>query len=294
MILVGTSGWSYDEWVGPFYPVALRADKDAWIRYYATRFRTVEISSTFDATPDDDLVASWARAGIELQAAGPFEFSLKAPRALTHDAVPAGDLDGAWEVAARFERHVLEPLADEGLLGAVLVQLPPGVPPRVDVVRALSEALRAWQGRSVAIEIRDASWAPGGLFPLAVARLFDDADVALAELDGPGLPRADAPPARHAYLRLHGRRADLWARPRADEPYAGARYDYLYAPGELAPWAARARAHDAAGRAVRVYFNNTPHAKGVVNGVEMLHLLGAADGVPRPRLTQQTRLSVGT
>src|SRR5436305_6731931 len=85
VIRVGTSGWSHPEWVGPFYPVALRDAPHAWLAYYASRFRCVEINGTFDAFPDEDLVAAWARAGLELSAASsPFEFSLKLPRECTH------------------------------------------------------------------------------------------------------------------------------------------------------------------------------------------------------------------
>lgn len=292
MILVGTSGWSHEDWVGPFYPVSLRDAASEWLAYYASRFQSVEISSTFDAMPDEDLVTSWCRAGIELaNASFPFEYSLKLPRDITHDALRAGDVQRAWEQAARFERHVLEPLADEGLLGAVLLQLPPRVAPGPRVLETLGEVLSALAGRFVAIELRDPSWVTreGRLVDEALD-LFRSPDVCLAESDGPAVPPV-APPstARHSYVRFHGRHADRW---RAGATHDGTRYDYLYSAEELAPWASRAAKLEADDRTVRLVFNNSPHAKAAVNAVEMLHLLGEGAAIPRPRITQQTKLPV--
>src|SRR5439155_966310 len=94
MIRVGTSGWSHPAWVGPFYPVPLRAKPDAWLRHYATRFRSVEVSGTFDAMPDEALVTSWAREGIELSHPHPFEFSLALPRPPRVHPPPPPDVGG--------------------------------------------------------------------------------------------------------------------------------------------------------------------------------------------------------
>lgn len=290
MLRVGTSGWSHAHWVGPFYPVSLREDPSAWLAYYASRFRCVEINSTFDAFPDADLVAAWARQGLELSAAAPpFEFSVKLPRECTHDALPAGDVERAWEVAARFERHVLEPLADDGLLGAVVVQLPPTLGP--EHAQHVHEMLRALSGRLVALEPRDPRWLREGRIAPEVQFLFSGSgDVALVEADAPVPGLRGVPPARHAYVRLHGRRADVWGR--TDRPLDGTRYDYLYLRDELAPLVERIRAHEAAERDVRVVFNNAPRGKAAKNALDLLDMMGAAPNVPRPRLTEQKRLSV--
>ena len=291
MLRVGTSGWSHPEWVGPFYPVGLRDQPASWLAYYATRFRSVEINGTFDAFPDGDLVASWARAGLAASAPLPFEFSLKLPRECTHDALPAGDVERAWEAAARFERHVLEPLADDGLLGAVVVQLPPGFGP--DRAEAVGEMLRALAGRSVALEPRDPRWLRDGRVAAEAQFLFASGggDVAFVEADAPVPGPREVPRARHAYLRLHGRRADVWSERRTSD-LDGVRYDYLYDRHELAPLVERVRAHEAAEREVRVAFNNKPRAKAARNALEFLDMLGSAPDVPRPRLTEQQKLPV--
>ncbi|HVM45682.1 MAG TPA: DUF72 domain-containing protein [Candidatus Thermoplasmatota archaeon] len=287
--LVGTTGWSHADWVGPFYPVHMREKPEAWLGHYGTRFRTVELASSFDAFPDEALVASWARAGVALQErGGAFEFSLKLPRAITHDALPAGDVEAARAWTGRFDREVLDPLAGEGLLGVVLAQLPPSFQASAANARALAEALAPLAERRLAVELRHASWARGGCLIPELDPVFAGGDVCLVEADLPG--RLDVRPAlaaRHAYLRFHGRRRDVWAAP---EPRDGARYDYLYPREELAPWAERVQEHRRAGREVRAYFNNAPRAQAVANALDLIEMLGAPVPVARPRLTAQQRL----
>lgn len=287
---VGTTGWSHPDWVGPFYPVHLRARPDAWLAHYATRFRTVELASTFDQFPDEELVAAWAREGVMLQARAPFEMSLKLPRAVTHDAIPAGDVDTARELTGRFDREVLDPLAGEGLLGAVLVQLPPTFTASPDRASTLMESLAPLAERKVALELRHASWARDGCLVPELDRLFASGDVCLVEADQPGAPDVRAPlGARHAYLRFHGRRAEAWSETTLRD---GARYDYLYTRDELAPAMERVRAHERAGRDVRCYFNNAPRAQAVANALDLQEMTGVAAPMPRPKLTAQERLPI--
>ena len=280
LILVGTSGWSHDEWVGPFYPVSLRDAPHAWLAHYARRFRTVEITSTFDAFPDEDLVAAWSAQGVALADAGvPFEFSVHLPRAATHDALARGDVQRAWELAARFERHVLEPLADEGLLGAVLVRLPSEVAPSAAAARDVREVLSALAGRSVALDLAHPAWAPGGEPSPAALDLLTNGDVCLARTDAPGAPPVAAvPPSRHAFVRLLGRGP-------GDAPH-----DHLYGAAGLGAWAERARGEAAEGRTVRAYFANVPRAKAPSDAITLLHLLGEATDVAALRVTEQSTL----
>ena len=77
-VLAGTSGYSYKEWKGPFYPEKLPADQ--MLRFYATRLRTVEINNTFYRMPAEAMLSHWA----EEVPAG-FAFSVKAPRRISHE-----------------------------------------------------------------------------------------------------------------------------------------------------------------------------------------------------------------
>ena len=76
-MLVGTSGYSYKEWKGSFYPKDLAATK--MLRYYGERFSTVEINSTFFALPKVTTLEQWAS-----QVPEDFHFAFKAPKRITH------------------------------------------------------------------------------------------------------------------------------------------------------------------------------------------------------------------
>lgn len=77
-LYLGTSGWSYKDWVGPFYPEGLRTSQ--YLEYYATKFKTVEIDSTFYRIPSSKTVAAWYQNTPEN-----FLFSVKFPRVITHE-----------------------------------------------------------------------------------------------------------------------------------------------------------------------------------------------------------------
>ena len=63
-MLIGCSGWSYEDWVGRFYPVNLARKKEEWLRYYANYFTTVEINSTFYRPPNEFIVNGWIKKGL--------------------------------------------------------------------------------------------------------------------------------------------------------------------------------------------------------------------------------------
>lgn len=79
-ILIGTSGWTFKDWIGAFYPAD--AQSQALLGLYCQHFRTVEVDSTFYGTPRESAVEAWRRKTPE-----GFVFSLKVPREITHDAL---------------------------------------------------------------------------------------------------------------------------------------------------------------------------------------------------------------
>lgn len=87
-ILVGCSGWSYDDWVGKFYPLELAKRKGDLFSYYAQFFNTVEINSTFYRPPGELQVQSWIKKARDLKG---FEYSVKVPQLVTHKALVEGD-----------------------------------------------------------------------------------------------------------------------------------------------------------------------------------------------------------
>jgi uncharacterized protein YecE (DUF72 family) len=81
-ILIGTSGWSDDDWVGSFYPREIANKKGEWLAYYTKYFKTVEINSTFYQPPGEFQVKYWLK-----KAPKGFEYSVKMPQLITHKAV---------------------------------------------------------------------------------------------------------------------------------------------------------------------------------------------------------------
>lgn len=281
MFLVGTSGWSYDDWVGPVYPETLRQRKGAWLEYYATRFGAVEVNSSFYRLPGERTVEGWIEKARRI--GGPFEFSLKAPQDVTHTAMVQGDKTMVRDLLEQAHDIALGPLAKQGLLGAVLLQLSPHFHGGEGQVQMLDLAVRtlAQHGVDVAVEFRHRTWVEGRNIAPGAADVLREHGAALCAVDGPSFPPMTRAYGRHAYVRFHGRRADAWfakGKERESEDGLPARYDYLYTKEELEPWARVLRDNEARHERVRVFFNNHPRGQAVRNAEQMMELLG----VPPP------------
>ena len=156
-ILVGCSGWSYDDWVGKFYPLELAGKKGEWFSYYARFFKTVEINSTFYRPPGELQVQSWIRKCKNLPG---FEYSVKVPRLVTHKALVEADPERAVFWASSFERTCVRPLAESDLLGGVLLQLSPYFkkePSSLAMLKSVVDAV-SYQEYDYAVEFRHSSW----------------------------------------------------------------------------------------------------------------------------------------
>ncbi len=142
---IGTMGWSYADWVGPFFPAGARPNQ--YLSEFARRFDCVELDTTFYAVPRDSAVRGW-------DAATPpgFRFAAKLPREITHDR----GLQDAEPVLHRF-LHAMSPLGDK--LGPLLAQLPPDFHATDDNQQALRAFLRALPPEyPFAAEFRHRSW----------------------------------------------------------------------------------------------------------------------------------------
>lgn len=180
-ILVGTSGWSYKEWKGSFYPADLPAD--GMLRHYAGRFPTVEINNSFYRIPKEKVLLEWAD-----QVPPEFRFVLKASRRITH-INRLTDEDGSLGYFLR----TVNVLA--GGLGPTLFQCPPTL--RKDMARLtafLARVPRTWRA---ALEFRHDSWFTAEVYD--ALRAHDIALVA-AEEDAGATPLV--PTASWGYLRL--------------------------------------------------------------------------------------------
>jgi uncharacterized protein YecE (DUF72 family) len=138
----GTSGFSYKEWLGSFYPEKLHPDE--MLHYYAERFTTVEINNTFYRMPAESMLAHWAE-----QVPPEFSFTLKAPRRITHEQ----RLHESESSVSEFVRRAAA-LGDK--LGVLLFQLPPFL--RKDVHRLRDFLAGMPSDKHYAFEFRHASW----------------------------------------------------------------------------------------------------------------------------------------
>ena len=187
MIRVGTSGWNYDHWKGPFYPEDL--DQSDWLGYYARRFSTVEVNNTFYSLPDQDTVDGWRQTPKS-----GFLFSVKASRYLTHmkKLKPAPDSLSTFLGCA-------EAFGDK--LGPLLFQLPPNWRANPDRLRSFIESLESHATGSprAVFEFRDESW-----FTNEVYRVLEAHDCAFCIYELAGLQSPAVVTAPFVYVRLHG------------------------------------------------------------------------------------------
>jgi len=273
-VLIGCSGWSYDDWVGRFYPIDLAKKKEEWLRYYANYFSTVEINSTFYRPPNEFIVNSWIKKGKELKG---FEYSVKMPQLITHDSLVNGKMDAVASQASSFENVCVKPLAGENLLGTVLIQMSPYFRKEGDSLKHLSDlfsAVSCLQYR-YAVEFRHRSWLDdsGNELDPKVLEILADNNVASVLVDGPGFPTTKSLTADHAYIRMHGRNYDLWFSEEKEDDHRINRYDYLYSEEQLQPWTARVQRISKEVSDVRMYFNNHGRAKGAKNAFQMMDML---------------------
>lgn len=274
--MIGCSGWSYDDWVGRFYPTDLATRKSEWFGYYARYFSTVEINSTFYRVPNEFVVNSWIEKGGQKPG---FEFSVKLPQMITHESLLRDSPDKAAALAASFEKICIEPLAGADLLGGVLVQLSPYFrfekPRSLAKLRSLFEMLDT-EKHSYAVEFRHRSWLndKGNELTSDALEVLLEFNVANTIVDGPGFPITRSLTSRHAYIRFHGRNYDIWFKDDDEDDYRINRYDYLYPLEQLEAWKPRLEEILSNCEKARIYFNNHGRAKAAKNAFQMMDLLG--------------------
>ncbi|MEW5747830.1 MAG: DUF72 domain-containing protein [Candidatus Thermoplasmatota archaeon] len=274
--LIGCSGWSYDDWVGRFYPTELANRKGEWFAYYSRYFPTVEINSTFYRVPNEFMVRSWIEKGRQRMG---FEFSVKLPQIVTHDSILKDSPDTAAAQARSFEEICVTPLAEAGLLGGVLIQMSPyfRLEDRGSLgkLRALFQMLGT-DRYDYAVEFRHRSWLneKGNELASDALEVLQEFKVANTIVDGPGFPITRSLTARHAYVRFHGRNYDIWYREEDEDDFRLNRYDYLYTHEQLSEWEPRLGEIVSNCEKARVYFNNHGRSKAVKNAFQMMDMLG--------------------
>jgi uncharacterized protein YecE (DUF72 family) len=241
---IGCSGWTYRDWVGPFYPTAVKAADR--LGYYAGRFDTAEINASFYRLPTERAVEGWAQRTPEN-----FLFAWKVSRFITH-AKKLKDCEDP--VVLVFGR--MAPLGAK--LGPALIQLPPQLR-RND--ERLAGFLRLLPPGRRAVEFRHPSW-----YDPAVFAILAEFDAALCISDHHHAPAPWEATASWLYVRGHG---------------PTGRYFDRYPPSVLEDWAGRLAAWRAGGRDAYVYFDNDVKSAAPFDA---LALKDAMDVIAPPRL----------
>jgi uncharacterized protein YecE (DUF72 family) len=234
---VGTSGWTYDDWAGRFYPQTVKgADR---LSYYAERFDTVEVNATFYRLPFVGMIAAWNR-----RLRPTFHLVLKGPRTVTH----AKRLVDCEEPLDRF----FERIAPLHTLRVVLWQLPPTL--RRDTERLSAFLRHLPRAMRHAVEFRHPSW-----WDRETVDVLTRHRAAFVAVSHPRLPADVIPTTDFLYLRFHGLGGDL--------------YRYDYSRRELREWAGRVQPH-VRGRELYAFFNNDYEAHAPLNAMTLKRLLG--------------------
>lgn len=267
---VGPAGWSYEDWRGIVYPKHKpRNFHEA--AFLAEYFDTIEINTSFY----HPLQANHCRQWIDLVSANPrFLYTAKLWQKFTHET-------GATAEDERAVRSGFDTLLEARKLGAVLMQFPFSFHHTPDNIVYLKKLLKLFGDYPLVVEVRHASWNVGSFYELLRER-----NAGFCNIDQPIIGKSLKPSERSTagvgYIRLHGRRYDTWF---SDDPASPPeeRYNYLYTEAELAPWAERIRMVAESSRSTFVITNNHFQGKGVVNALQLIHLLtGDPVKVPEP------------
>ncbi|MCC7034238.1 MAG: DUF72 domain-containing protein [Acidobacteria bacterium] len=268
---IGTSGWHYPEgrgtWDGIFYPRPEDRQRGFdELAFYADRFNTVEVNSTFYGQPRPAVSLAWVR-----RTPPDFEFSVKLFQKFTHPAT-ATDASPLAQADVDAFKAGIEPLAAAGRLGALLAQFPTRFHDTPEAREYLAWLLRTFGAYPLAVELRHRSWSDASQ---ETGQLLAAVDAAWVQIDEPKFGssiRQDLAPnsPRLMYVRMHGRNAARWwAHEQAED-----RYNYLYGEKELAPIVEKLRAARGQVRKLYLYMNNHFAAQAVADATMVRHLIG--------------------
>ncbi len=253
-IRVGTSGYSFEDWRGVFYPEKI--EKGKMLDHYINHFNTVEINSTYYRVPHPRVMAN-----IDKKVPDGFEFVVKVPQAMTHKRRD-------WDKEVSAYRDCLKPMEDSGRLKGVLAQFPYSFKFDASGLEYIKSCREVLSPHPLFVEFRHQSWVNRQMYDA-----LKTAGVGYVAVDEPPLPGLIKPDLFNttdaAYLRLHGRNSEHW--------WQGGplRYDYNYSNEELDEWKKKIEQFALKEKAQKLYvfFNNCHLGQAVKNAREMIQKL---------------------
>ena len=251
-VRVGTSGYSFEDWRGPFYPEKI--DKGKMLDHYVKFFPTVEINSTYYRIPHPAVFAN-----IVKKAPAGFDFMIKVPQSFTHRRT---DLDKDRNDFV----EAIRPVVESGLLSGLLAQFPYSFKFSANSLEYLNIVRDAVTPHPLFAEFRHAGWVNRQMYDHL--RAENIGYVCVDEPDLPGLLKPDAfSTTDTAYIRLHGRNGAKWWDGGAE------RYDYSYSQEELEEWRDKVKKLMAKVKKQYVFFNNCHLGQAVGNAQDFMKML---------------------
>ncbi len=247
-IFIGTSGYSYEDWVGPFYPPGTK--KPQMLEYLARWLPCVELNFSYYSMPTAQILHQIARKAPKMK------FSVKAHQSITHQRTGEPE---SWKAFA----EALEPLRETGRLASVLFQFPFSFHRSQESIDYIVKLRDFYERHPVVFEFRHAGWFSEELYAMLRKLRAGICSVDAPRLKGltSNIVRATN---RQGYYRLHGRNAQNW--------FDGdnvTRYDYTYSPKEIVELAANVSRLAETTEEVFVYANNHPKGQAIETAVAL-------------------------
>jgi len=263
-LLIGTSGFKFDDWKSSFYPAELKPAN--WLNYYAERFNCLEVNASYYRLIHPATFSQMAKKVPE-----GFEFTVKAYKSLTHEIGEESESD--------FETFVesLKPLLEAGKFGCVLAQFPTSFRNTAESRAYLAELQDRFHDNEVplVVEFRNHDWIAQSVFDF-----MREHRVGFCAVDEPQFKTLMPPIAMATsdigYVRFHGRNYQTWWKGGAG---GKDRYDYLYSQEELEEWVPKIQQIAQASDKVYVFMNNCFQGKAAKNALQMRELLQRELGI---------------
>ena len=269
-ILIGTSGFSYPDWHGTFYPQDFKKRKIHELEFLSEFFDFCEINNSFYRPVNPEVAHKWCQYVANNKV---FQFTAKLTEVFTH-ALGRGNKESSSAETIRYTAQDIddakkgfEPIANAGRLGALLLQFPISFKYTEGNWDHLIDVLHLFREYPLAVEVRHKTWAD----PLVLKALQQE-NIAFCNIDqtrlGQTLEGTQYVTASLAYLRLHGRSKEWFSAKNRD-----ARYDYLYSKESLQKVKGKIESMAETADVTFVAANNHPRAQAAANAIELKSLL---------------------
>lgn len=266
VIRIGTAGWSYKDWEGIVYPEQIKRKLHP-VEYLAAYLDLIEINTSFYGHIKPELGKLWCRKAMAVNPH--FRFTAKLNQAFTHSPVAVIESTSAATIkpnpeAEKLAKEGLDSIAEEGMLGALLIQFPVSFRNTNENRDYLEWLLLRFKQYPLAVEVRHSSWNNEGIL-----RYFGEKGLSFVNIDQPRLGNSlsgtEHVTSALAYVRLHGRNYDQWFEAERCED----RYNYLYRDSELAGWKGKIENIAQKADVTFVVANNHFQGKAVVNALQL-------------------------